>query len=158
MSNSNVRSTPLKSGRAAPLPREWLDTIAPALRILFGILFIAWSWISTILIVGALLKPVISTAILAAVPDRFLVAILFAFLTSLAEFVSSGRWSFAYWTVLLICDASFTTWQTRTWLVQIVGAQTTISLLGHVIIWFAAVVGGVIAAKFGEVLLFGNAS
>jgi hypothetical protein len=58
--------------------------------------------------------------------------------------------------VLLVCDASFTTWQTRVWLVLIVSAQTPISLLGHIGIWAVALVGGIIAAKFGEVLLFGS--
>ena len=62
----------------------------------------------------------------------------------------------AYWIVLLVCDASFTTWQTRTWLVLIISAQTQIALLGHVAIWLAAIIGGIVVAKFGEVLLFGS--
>jgi hypothetical protein len=139
---------------APPLPRAWLDTVAPGLRIVFGIIFIAWSWISTILILGALLKPVLPEAVL-SLPDRFLVAIVVSFLVSLAEFVSSDRWPLAYWIVLLVCDASFTAWQTRTWLVQIVHAQTDISLLGHLVIWIVSIIGGIIAAKFGEMLLFG---
>src|SRR5690349_1958116 len=101
-------SSPPRAGMAPPLPRAWLDTVAPALRVLFGLIFIAWSWISTIIILGALLKPVIPAAML-GLPDRFLVAILFSFLVSLAEFVSSDRWPVAYWIVLLLCDASFTT-------------------------------------------------
>jgi hypothetical protein len=150
MSNSS------RAGMAPPLPRAWLDSVAPALRVLFGLIFIAWSWISTILILGLLLKPVLSSAIIAGVPDRFLVAILVAFLVSLAEFVSSDRWPGVYWVVLLVCDASFTAWQTRVWLVQIISAQTEIALLGHIGIWLAAIVGGIVAAKFGEVLLFGT--
>lgn len=143
-----------RAGMAPPLPRTWLDTIAPALRVLFGLIFIAWSWISTIIILGALLKPVMPAALL-GLPDRFLVAIVVSFLVSLAEFVSSDRWPGVYWTVLLLCDASFTTWQTRAWLVQIVRAQTDIALPGHIVIWLAALIGGIVAAKFGEVLLFG---
>lgn len=151
MSNS-VRSRP---GVAAPLPRDWLDTIAPAIRVLAGLVFIAWSWVSTIIILGAILKPVIASAAIAGVPDRFLVAIAVAFLISLIEFVASDRWIGAYWLVLLLGDASFTTWQTRAWLVAIVKAHTNISLAGHVGIWIAAGICGIIAAKFGEVLLFG---
>ena len=52
--------------------------------------------------------------------------------------------------------APFTAWQTRTWLVQIVEAQIEISLLGHVAIVTVAIVGGIIAAVFGEMLLFGS--
>lgn len=149
-------ATPSRAGMAPPLPRAWLDTIAPALRVLFGLIFIAWSWISTLLVLGGLLAPVLPSATFAGIPDRALIAIGFAFLVSLAEFVSSDRWPAAYWSVLLLCDASFTAWQTRTWLVLIVGAQTPIALAGHVVISIVAIVGGIIAAKFGEVLLFGQ--
>jgi len=40
--------------------------------------------------------------------------------------------------------------------VLIISAQTQIALLGHVAIWLAAIIGGIVAAKFGEVLLFGS--
>ena len=149
-------SNPSRAGMAPPLPREWLDTIAMPLRVLLGVIFIAWSWISTLLILGAALKPVISSAAIESLPDRFLVAIGFALLVSLVEFVSSDRWPIAYWAVLLLCDASFTTWQTRTWLITIVQAQTEIATLGHIGIWIVSIIGGIVAAKFGEVLLFGS--
>lgn len=145
-----------RAGMAPPLPREWLDTVATPLRALFGLIFIAWSWISTILILGKLLKPVMQGAAIEGLPDRFLVAIVIAFFVSLAEFVSSDRWPFAYWMVLLVCDASFTTWQTRAWLVAIVQAQTQIVPAGQVLIWLVSIIGGIVAAKFGEVLLFGS--
>ena len=94
------------------------------------------------------------------VPDRLLVALALAFLVSLAEFVASDRWPVAYWIVLLLADASFTVWQTRIWLLIMVQAQleagASISPLGHVVIGLTAIVGGIIAAKFGEVLLFGD--
>lgn len=146
-------STP---SHAAPLPRAWLDNVATPLRVLFGLIFIAWSWISTVLILGRLLAPVVTGTAVAGMADRYLVAIGIALMVSLAEFVSSGRWPAAYWLVLLICDASFTAWQTRTWLVAIVAAQTEIALVGHVTIWIIAIVGGIIAGKFGELLLFGT--
>src|SRR5262245_46661180 len=98
-----IMSNASRSGMAPPLPREWLDTVAPGLRILFGLIFIAWSWLSTILILGALLKPVMPGAAIEDIPDRFMVAIGIAFLVSLAEFVSSDRWPAAYWMVLLLC-------------------------------------------------------
>jgi hypothetical protein len=145
-----------RAGLAPPLPREWLDTIATPLRVLFGLIFIAWSWISTIIILAALLKPVMTGAAIPGIPDRLLVALGLAALVSLAEFVSSDRWPLAYWLVLLACDASFTTWQTRVWLIAIVEAQTEIAIVGHVVIWLVSIIGGIIAAKFGEMLLFGS--
>lgn len=141
---------------APPLPRAWLDAITPALRVLFGLIFIAWSWLSTIIILGVLLKPVVPETLIPGLPDRFIIAISLAFLVSLAEFVSSDRWPAVYWSVLLICDASFTAWQTRIWLVTIVQAQTPIAPSGHFLIWVVSIFGGVVAAKFGEVLLFGR--
>jgi hypothetical protein len=150
---SNVRSRP---GVAPPLPRAWLDTIAPAIRVLFGLIFIAWSWISTLLILGALLAPAVPGATLGGIPDRALVALGCAFLVSVAEFVASDRWPGTYWFVLLVLDAPFTAWQTHAWLTLIVGAQTEIAPLGDLAIWAVAIVGGIIAAKFGEVLLFGT--
>lgn len=148
--------TSTQAGTAAPLPREWLDAIATPVRVFFGIVFIAWSWISTVLIVGAWLRPLLSAATVPGAPDWFLAAFLFACLVSLVEFVASDRWDAVYWIVMLALDASFTTWQTRAWLLIIVQAQTEIGPLGHALIWLVSVVGGIIAAKFGEVLLFGR--
>src|SRR5262245_42900350 len=153
-------SNPSRAGMAPPLPRAWLDTIAPAIRVLFGLIFIAWSWVSTVIIVGAWLRPLLSASTIPGAPDWFLVAFLFAILVTVVEFVSSDRWPIVYWIVLLALDASFTTWQTHTWLLIIAQAQmpvgTEIAPLGHVAIWLASCVGGILAAKFGEVLLFGK--
>jgi hypothetical protein len=145
-----------RPGTAAPLPREWLDTVAPAIRVLAGLVFLAWSWVSTVLILGKVLRPVLTSALIEGVPDRYLVALGFAALISLIEFAASDRWPAPYWLVLLLGDASFTAWQTRSWLVLIVEANTPISLLGHIGIWIVAILGGIIAAKFGETLLFGT--
>jgi hypothetical protein len=139
------------------LPREWLDTIAPGVRVVLGVLFIAWSWVSTIIIVGWLLEPLLhDTSTIGIIADRFLVAFVIAFLVSIAEFVSAERWPGAYWIVLLLADASFTAFQTRVWLTQIIAPRTTITLIGDLTIWVVAIVGGIIAAKFGELLLFGR--
>ena len=150
-----VRSTPLPA--AAPLPREWLDAVAPGVRVVFGVLFIAWSWISTIIIVGWLLEPLLhDTSMTHIIADRFLVAFVMAFLVSVAEFVSAERWPGAHWTVLLLADASFTSFQTHLWLTQIIAPRTAITPSGDATLWIVAIIGGVIAAKFGELLLFGR--
>lgn len=152
-------SNPTRAGMAPPLPREWLDNIAPGVRALFGVLFIVWSWASTIIIIGWLLEPVMhNTAITGVVTDRFLIGVLISFLVSVAEFVSSDRWPRAHWIVVLVADASFTTWQTHTWLSYIIAARTSISTFGDILIWIVSIVGGIVAAKFGEILLFGRQS
>src|SRR5262245_29653538 len=115
---SRIQSRPLAS--AAPLPRTWLDSAASPLRVFFGIVFLAWSWVSTVLILGKLLAPALRGALLEGVPDSYIAAIGFALLVTAAEFVSAGRWPGAYWAVLLLADAPFTTWQTHAWLALIV--------------------------------------
>lgn len=153
---SNVRSRPLHSA-GAPLPREWLDNLAPAVRVGAGVLFIAWSWTSTILLIGRILAPVIHDASTTGlIADRYLVGILVAVLVSVVEFVASDRWPGAYWMLLLTADADFTAFQTHEWLYQIASAHTTVTPVGDAAIWLVAVIGGIIAAIFGEVLLFGK--
>src|SRR5207237_8433086 len=124
-SPQHVRSTSLAS--AAPLPRAWLDTIASPTRVFFGIVFLAWSWISTLLILGRLLAPALTSSTIPGIGDRYLVAIGVAFLVSIAEFVSSDRWPGAYWATTLLADASFTTWQTHAWLELIVQPHTELT-------------------------------
>ena len=153
-------SNPSRAGVAPPLPRHWLDSIATPVRVLFGLIFIAWSWVSTVIIVGTWLYPLFPNATIPGAPDWLLVAFAFAILVTVVEFVSSDRWPAAYWLVMLALDASFTTWQTHTWLAIIVQAQLPageeISVLGQVAIWLASIIGGIVAAKFGEILLFGR--
>lgn len=151
-----VRSRPLN---AAPLDRALLDSAASPMRVLFGALFLGWSWISTIIIVGRFLAPVLPGALFQVVGDSYAVAFGIAFLISAAEFVSANRWPPVYWAVLLLLDAPFTSWQTHAWLALIVQAQNPqipISTGVDVVIWIVSVVGGIIAAIFGELLLFGK--
>lgn len=150
----SVQSSRLASG-AAPLNRALLDSAASPVRVLFGVLFLGWSWISTITILGGFLAPLLPGAVLGIVSDRFLVTFGIAVLISIAEFVCSERWPGVYWLVLLLLDASFTTWQTRAWLLVLIEPHTHITTSVHVVIWLASIVGGIIAARFGEALLFG---
>lgn len=142
---------------AAPLPRAWLDGIATPTRVFFGCLFIVWSWASTIIIVGWFLEPLMgnqsATGLLA---DRYAAGLLLAFLVTVAEFVSAGRWPLAYTVVLLVGDASFTTSQTHTWLDTLLSARVEVTIAGDVGLWLLSLVCGVIAAVCGELLLFGR--
>jgi hypothetical protein len=151
---SRPYSRPLAS--AAPLPRAWLDSAASPIRAMFGILFIVWSWASTIIIVAWVLEPLIGNRSWAHVaPDRFVAGFLLAFCVSAIEFVSAGRWPGIYWPVLFILDAPFTAWQTHSWLLTIVSARVEVTTGGDVALWLVSLAGGIIAAIFGEVLLFG---
>src|SRR5262245_10752427 len=102
----SVQSSRLVNG-AAPLNRAWLDSAASPVRMLFGALFLGWSWISTITILGGFLAPLLPGAHLQVAGDSYVVALGIAFLISAAEFVSANRWPAVYWLVLFLLDASF---------------------------------------------------
>src|SRR4051812_16945430 len=81
--------------RNAPLSRDGLDRVAPLIRILGGILFIAWSWVSTILLLGMLLTPVIRGTTY-GVRYSYLVALAFATVVTITEWVTD-EWPGIYW-------------------------------------------------------------
>lgn len=143
-------------GGAAPLDRAILDSAASPVRVLFGVLFLGWSWVSTVLIVGAFLAPAFTASEDAPVPTSYLIGFGFAFLVSVVEFVAAGRWPIVYAVVLLILDAPFTTYQTHQWLTSIVSALTMVGTMGAAVMWAVSLVCGIVAAIFGEVLLFGR--
>ena len=151
----STRSRPLAS--AAPLPRTWLDSIATPTRIAFGCLFIVWSWASTIIIVGWFLDPLVGNrSALGILPDRYAAGLLLAFLVTVAEFVSAGRWPLVYTLVLVLFDASFTTYQSHEWAYTLLSARVEVTAGGDAALWVVSLVGGIIAAVCGELLLFGR--
>jgi hypothetical protein len=103
------------------------------------------------------LEPLLGNrAALGVVADRYVAGLVLSFLVSIAEFVSAERWPVAYWLVLLLLDASFTSYQTHEWLYKLTTARLDVSLAGSLLLWVAALIGGIVAAVCGEVLLFGR--
>lgn len=157
----SVESRPLVNGQsrgsAAPLDRRMLDSAASPTRVFFGLVFLAWSWVSTVLIGGRLLAPAIPGAGL-GVPDSYLVAFAFALLVTGLEFVSAGRWPIVYWPVLIFLDAPFTTYQTHAWFTALATPYAPGGISGgmDLLLWLLALVCGIIAAICGELLLFGR--
>jgi hypothetical protein len=151
----NIRSRPLN---APPLDRAMLDSAASPMRVFFGIVFLAWSWISTVVVLGAFLAPAVPGDA-AGIPARYIVALVFAILITAVEFVSASRWAPVYWLVLLAFDAPFTTIQTHAWGVVLTApylAGGVVTSGADAMIWLVSVVAGVIAAILGELLLFGR--
>lgn len=137
----------------APLERERLDTIAPLVRILGGVLFLAWSWVSTTLIIGVLLQPIIHSGY-AGIGYSYLIGFVVSILVTVGEWVTEGEYLLIHWTIILLLDASFTTFQTHEWVTVIVKARgVPITQNLDIGCWVASVIGGIIAAKFGEKLL-----
>src|SRR5262245_40738890 len=161
---ATIKSEDLKDGQPVakkkrpggpPLPRSWLDSAAPLVRVVFGILFLLWSWASTVLVFGPRLERLFPGEAAAGVPNYALAALVFSFLVSAIEFVASGRWEVVYWAVLLVADASFTAVQTYLWSVLIF-PEIEQSLIAMGVVGIGCVILGIVVAKFGEVLLFGT--
>lgn len=157
----SVESRPLVNGQrganAAPLDRGMLDSAASPTRVFFGLVFLAWSWVSTVLIFGRLLAPAIPGSGL-GVPDSYLAAFVFALLVTGLEFVSAARWPIVYWPVLLALDAPFTTFQSHAWFTALAVSYAPDGISGGMdaLLWLLALVCGIIAAICGELLLFGR--
>jgi len=152
---SNTRSRPLN---APPLDRAMLDSAASPTRVVFGIIFLAWSWISTVSVLGTFLIPAMPGDA-GGVPISYLVALGVALLVTALEFVSAGRWGPVYWLVLLLFDTPFTTIQTHAWLAVLVTPYLEGGVLtsgADAAIWFVSLICGVVAAILGELLLFGR--
>lgn len=163
----NVRSTPMINGEVvekkkgaimawnidqAPLARENLDSIAPAIRIFGGFVFLAWSWVSTVIIVGTLLSATITGGAW-GVGYSYLVAFGFALFVTIVEWVTE-QYPIVHWPVILLLDAPFTAWQTHEWLMIIIEKQVKDSPdWAEIAVWIISIIGGIIAAKFGEALL-----
>jgi hypothetical protein len=141
---------------AAPLDRAILDSAASPVRVAFGVLFLGWSWVSTVLILGRLLAPAIPSSLIEGIPNSYLAALGFAFAVTIVEFVSAGRWPVAYALVLLVLDAPFTAWQTYQWLTTIIAPLTTTTTAGATGIGILSTICGIVAAIFGELLFFGK--
>lgn len=140
----------------APLARERLNSIGPLVRILGGILFLAWSWVSTVFIIGWLLEPIIKGGLL-GIGYSYYVGFGFAVFVTIVEWVTQERFFEVHWAVVLILDAPFTAWQTHEWITTIATAKQ-IPVEGAAVIglWGGSIICGIIAAKFGEVLLLSS--
>jgi hypothetical protein len=149
--------------REAPIPRGLVDDALPLLRALLGIVFVAVSAISTILLGSADLKYFIdNTTTIGYFPDRFWYASLFALILFLGEVATAERSRVVY-AVFLIPDVFYTVrgmWagMARGFTVMVGGAQPsdTDRFTGSAIGLIVSVVVGYTIAKYGEILLFGR--
>ena len=157
MERARFRSAGTRSWdlNAPPLPRERLIYLKPVLRVVGGAAFIAWSWVSTVLILGWFLEPVIKGAV-GVVEVRHLISLLFAFGVTVAEFVTAEDNPDVYWIVLILLDASFTSMQTFLWLSEMVGARIVLNVFLYILLTVTAVTAGILVARLGELLLLGQ--
>jgi len=154
------------TAREAPIPRTLIDELAPWLRAILGIMFIAYSANSTIFR-GAddLMWLFESTAqiTIGAFADAYWYSSLFALVLFVGEVVCSERYKRSYW-IFLVPDAFYTSrgmWAGLTKAMGLliggmIGDGATAVILGIIVGTIIAAVAGYYIAKWGEVLLFGK--
>lgn len=149
--------------REAPLSRGLIDDALPFLRAGLGIVFIAVSAVSTILIGAADLKYFINDILtIGYFPDRFWYASLFALILFLGE-VATAEKSRVVYSVFLIPDVFYTVrgmyvGMARGFTVML-GGDTPSDIekfMGAAIGLLVSIIAGYFIAKYGEILLFGK--
>ena len=155
-----VKSEPIttaaKRGLVAPLSRTHLDRAGPWLRLLIGLALIAYTGYTTVRGVGEDFAPLLQGAI-GPVPMTLVGGLLVAVFLSVGQWLTAGVHTIVY-AVLLVLDARYTQRQIG----PAVEALAAFHLPG-VDNWVASVVSFVaswgaslLAARYGEVLLFGK--
>lgn len=162
MSN-NIRSEPISStgrqGRVsipAPLDRNQLNKSAPWLRLLLGAVLIAYTSYTTVRGVGEDFAPLLQGTI-GPVPVSLIGGLLTALLLSLGQWLTSEGYPIVY-SVLLVLDARYTQRQIG----PSIDALATYHMAGldgwlvSVVSFAASWITALLAARYGEILLFGK--
>lgn len=149
--------------REAPISRGLIDDALPFLRAGLGVVFVAISAISTILLGAADLRYFIGDAItIGYFPDRFWYASMGAFIFFIGEVATAER-SRVIYAVFLVPDVFYTVrgmWEgmARGFTVMVGGAQPSDMerFIGSTIGLIVSIIVGYVIAKYGEILLFGK--
>lgn len=149
--------------REAPLSRGLIDDALPFLRAALGIVFVAISAISTILLGGADLRYFVGDIItIGYFPDRFWYASIGALILFLGEVATAERSRVVY-AIFLVPDVFYTVrgmWagMARGFTVIVGGDEPSDieRLIGSIIGLIVSIIAGYVIAKYGEILLFGK--
>lgn len=148
---SNVRSRPL----GAPIDRRYLDTARGPMRILFGVIFVAYCAISTVVGVRSDLAPLAwSTELLAGVlPVGLFLGLALAVGIFIGE-VLLAESSLGWYLPLLLLDAWYTA-RWSSWIGDLIHAHMQANALVEDALSFVVTWGAAIAiAYLGERLIF----
>ena len=156
MTVKNTELVTAKRGLVAPLNRTHLDRAGPWIRLMIGLVLIAYTGYTTVRGVGEDFAPLLQGTI-GPVPMTLIGGLLAAVFLSVGQWLTAGVHTIVY-AVLLILDARYTQRQIG----PAVEALAAFHLPG-VDSWVASVVSFVaswgaslLAARYGELLLFGK--
>lgn len=154
-----VESRPLvtpKRGMPAPLSRTHLDRAGPWIRLMVGLALIAYTGYTTVRGVAGDFAPLLQGTI-GPVPVTLIGGLLAAVFLSVGQWLTAGRHTIIY-AVLLILDARYTQRQigpaiTALAAFHLPGVDNNIvSVVSFLASWGASL----LAARYGELLLFGK--
>lgn len=153
-----TRQPPRSGGRglAAPLSRTHLDRAGPWLRLLTGLALIAYTGYTTVRGVGVDFAPLLQGAI-GPVPLTLIGGLLVAVFLSIGQWLTSGRYTIIY-AVLLVLDARYTQRQIGPGVAALTAYHMPglDNILVSVVSFLASWGLSLVAARYGEVLLFGK--
>lgn len=154
-----VKSTELitpKRGLAAPLNRTHLDRAGPWIRLMIGLALIAYTGYTTVRGVGEDFAPLLQGAI-GPIPMTLIGGLLAAVFLSVGQWLTAGVHTIVY-AVLLILDARYTQRQIGPAIEALAAFHLPgvdnyiVSVVSFVASWGASL----LAARYGELLLFGK--
>jgi hypothetical protein len=156
----SVQSKPIakpKRGLSAPLNREHLDRAGPWLRLLAGLALIAYTSYTTITGIGEDFAPLLQGSLYGVLSAQLAAGVCAALLISLVEWLTSESYPLIY-AAFLVIDARYTQRQVGPSITAL--AEYHLQGLDN---WISTVVSFVaswglslIAARYGEILLFGK--
>jgi hypothetical protein len=137
----------------APLSADEVKPAGMIIRWLAGAAMVSYSVITTVIIFGWFLSPVLKVHV-QGINLAYVIGLVFSIGVTIAEWASADDAPVAHWIIVLIADTPFTAYQTYVWLRSIYGAHWgELDRRGIIVLIGLSVLIGVLFAKLGEWLL-----
>lgn len=148
---------PRRRGLSAPLNRDLLDLAGPWLRLLAGVVLIAYTSYTTIVGIGEDFAPVLQGTLYGPISVRLAAGIGAALLISLVQWLTSENHKIVY-LVFLAIDARYTQRQIGPGIDALAQyhMRALDSIIPAVVSFLASWGVSFVAARYGEILLFGK--
>lgn len=154
--SETLTKAPPRDTLAAPLNRRHLDRAGPWLRLMIGLALIAYTGYTTVRGVGQDFAPLLQ-GVIYGVPMTLVGGLMVAVFLSVGQWLTAGRYTIIY-AVLLIIDARYTQRQIGPAVASLAAFHlpgvdnSIVSVVSFLASWGASL----LAARYGELLLFGK--
>ncbi len=147
--------------RNVPIDVDDVQPVGVVLRWMVGVIFIAYSIVTTAIIIGKLTRPLITADLdvfgVALIPWSILIGAAFGIAVTVGEWATVDKVPRLNWALIGILDAPFSAWQTYVWImVCVVAFHPEPATWSYFLVGAFSLIWGVATAKFGEKLLVGK--